>query len=359
LRALLGRTREIGVAELVARKNYNRAIEVVRAALEKRRRDPLLRRQLAEVLFQAGRTKEAAAILVELADDLALSGYAAKAIAVLKRIKVLEPGRQDVEEKLSYMIAQQERPTPDPWIRARARVSAGAGSIETVALPPPPLFPGDIEEIAAPAEAAETEAASAEMPETASAAPTPDEVVTVDEPFQEELLALIEDVLAPERVGETLAVSGEAGTAPAAIVETPLFRDFTCDELVDVIRSFELRRFEAGEIVVTEGEPGDSLFVVTTGAVRAYVRGADGHNVPVRRLGEGSFFGEIALLKGGARTATITALGGSELLEISRTAFDQVALKHPRAWSVLKEFHDKRAGSTLEAAARQALGGGA
>jgi hypothetical protein len=349
LRTLLGRAREISVSELVARKNYNKAIEVVRAALEKRRRDPLLRRQLAEVLVQAGRTKEGVDVLLELADDLALAGVAAKAIAVLKRIKALEPGRQDVEEKLSYMIAQQERPTPDPWTRARARLSRGAGPVETVAPPPSHLFPGDIEEIA------QSQAAGADGEATP---PDQDEAaVTVDEPFQEELLALIEDVLAPERAGEALAVGADAGATPAAIMETPLFSDFTCEELVDVIRSFELRHFEAGEIVVTEGEPGDSLFVVTTGTVRAYVRGADGHNVPVRQLGEGSFFGEIALLKGGARTATLTAVGSAELLEISRAAFDQIALKHPRVWSVLKEFHDKRAGSTLEAAARQALGG--
>jgi CRP-like cAMP-binding protein len=136
------------------------------------------------------------------------------------------------------------------------------------------------------------------------------------------------------------------------VVETPLFRDFTCEELVDVIRALELRVFAPGAIIVTEDEPGASLFVLTSGTVLAHVRDTNGRNARIRQLQEGDFFGEISLLKGGRRTATITAASHCELLEINREVFGTISQKHPRVWEVLKHFHDERAGSTLEAAAR-------
>src|SRR5512138_1975791 len=114
----LGRSRDQSVADLLARRNYPRAIEVIRDALAKRRNDPRLRVQLADVLIQSGRIENGITMLAEVADDLALAGQAAQAIAALKRIQAVEPGRPDVEEKLAYMIAQQQRPSPDPWRRA-------------------------------------------------------------------------------------------------------------------------------------------------------------------------------------------------------------------------------------------------
>jgi CRP-like cAMP-binding protein len=148
------------------------------------------------------------------------------------------------------------------------------------------------------------------------------------------------------------ATAGEMAAAPAVVVDTPLFQDFTAEELVEVIRGLRLRHFEAGEIVVTEGEPGASLFVLTTGTLRAYVRNAAGRNVKVRDLSEGDFFGEVSLLRGTGRTATLTAATWAELLEIDRDTLNAISQRHPRVWTVLKGFYDRRAGSTLEIAAR-------
>jgi hypothetical protein len=85
-----------------------------------------------------------------------------------------------------------------------------------------------------------------------------------------EILALIEDVLQP--------AAGSPETPPApepdrdraeGVVDTPLFRSFARDELAALIRGLRLLTFQAGEIVVSEGEAGGSLFVLTSGAVRA------------------------------------------------------------------------------------------
>jgi CRP-like cAMP-binding protein len=167
-----------------------------------------------------------------------------------------------------------------------------------------------------------------------------------DEAFRDEVLGLIEDVLS----GRAEVQSSEMASLP--VVQTALFPDFSADELVEVIRGLELRSFEPGEIIVAEGQPGASLFVVTGGSVRTYVRDAEGNNAPVRVLGEGDFFGEVSLLEGSARTATVTAASQCELLEIDRVTLGHIARKHPRVWNVVRSFYEQRARSDAEIAAR-------
>src|SRR5262245_15483284 len=137
-----GRRERASVSELVAKKKYTKAVELIRGELQKRRRDRRLRLQLADVLVAAGRPKEAVETLEALADELALGGFAAQAIAVLKRIQSVDPGREDIEEKLLYLIRQTAAPAEDPWTLARRRKEAAARSADQ---PEPPEM--GIEEI--------------------------------------------------------------------------------------------------------------------------------------------------------------------------------------------------------------------
>jgi len=105
---------------------------------------------------------------------------------------------------------------------------------------------------------------------------------------------------------------------------------------------------EAGEIVVSEGQPGDSLFVLTEGTVRVYVRNQTGRNVQIREMDEGAFFGEISILAGKPRTATITCKTACDLLELDRPTLDAISEKHPRVLEVLQQFYDERANSDIE-----------
>ena len=101
-----------------------------------------------------------------------------------------------------------------------------------------------------------------------------------------------------------------------------------------------------------EGEAGSSLLILTTGVVRAYVMNDMGHNVEVRTMEEGEFFGEISLLTGKPRSATITAATPCELLEHNKTALDEISKDHPHVMQVVQEFHDQRSGSVDEMMAR-------
>src|SRR5262249_52279649 len=125
----------------------------------------------------------------------------------------------------------------------------------------------------------------------------PAEPVMSEEAFEDRVLDLIEDVL-NQRPAEAGAAAAAAEPAPVRprLLAIPLFGDLSEAELLAVIHERELVTFEPGDIVVTEGEPGDSLYVVASGAIKVFVRNPQGRNFAVSRMGEGDFFGEISSL---------------------------------------------------------------
>ena len=84
--------------------------------------------------------------------------------------------------------------------------------------------------------------------------------------------------------------------------------------------------FSAGEIIVREGDAGSSMFVVVRGEASVTLAGTDGE---VARLRDGAYFGEMSLLTGEPRTATVAAVTDCDLLEIDAAAFRRVVLADP------------------------------
>ena len=105
---------------------------------------------------------------------------------------------------------------------------------------------------------------------------------------------------------------------------------------------FGLRPFEPGEIILTQGAPGHSLFILSTGMVRVYVKDENGVYRFVRDMEEGSFFGEFAILTGQPRAATVTAATRCELLELDRGTLDAISIAHPHIQQVLRQFYEER-----------------
>jgi CRP/FNR family transcriptional regulator, cyclic AMP receptor protein len=91
--------------------------------------------------------------------------------------------------------------------------------------------------------------------------------------------------------------------APVELLRrVPLFADFDKGDLDRLARSFKERTFEAGSAVAAEGRGGAGFFVIESGEGTVSVRGSE-HG----KVGPGDYFGEIALIDEGARSATITA----------------------------------------------------
>ena len=129
-----GSAKEQDVLTLIAKKNYAKAIEV----LKRGKADPRAKMQLADVLVMAGKSKEAVAVLAPLADEYAREGFAAKAVAVLKKIQKIDPSRRDVEQKLASLIQEKQRVATVSLPTVSSRGGMPEIGIEEIGMEPAP-----------------------------------------------------------------------------------------------------------------------------------------------------------------------------------------------------------------------------
>jgi hypothetical protein len=332
----LGGSRD--VEDLIARGKYAKAAKLLEQEIANGSRDPRARLRLADVLVLEGRGIEAIPLLFDLSDEYASDGQVAKAIALIKKIQKLSPGRRDAEQRLAALVkaGRREKPAADAVGYAPSGTTFGADHFQGAVTVAPP--------------------ADTHIERLKSSTWVPS---THQEPDEEIALPPVPPPSSSPPPGppddETMEVFEVTPQPPAPVPDTPLFNGFSQDELAEVIRGFRLRSFEAGDVVLLEGERGDSLFVVTTGMVKAFVRSPHGGEpLLVRRMAEGDFFGEISILSGKPRTATVTAATPCEMLELDRATLDGITATYPHVRQVLEEFYISRA-STQEEAMRRSL----
>jgi small-conductance mechanosensitive channel/CRP-like cAMP-binding protein len=119
----------------------------------------------------------------------------------------------------------------------------------------------------------------------------------------------------------------DPAVAETALRPVPIFSSLSNEQWTELARTASLRLYAAHEAIVRQGEAGSSMFVVSRGGVS--VRLASGQEVA--RLGPGDFFGEMSLLTGAPRTATVTATLDSELVEIAAEDFRRFVMENPMA----------------------------
>lgn len=113
---------------------------------------------------------------------------------------------------------------------------------------------------------------------------------------------------------------------------TPLFGELDEAELTSVADLMNECHAAPGEILTAEGGPADGFFVIDRGEANASVQGQ-----VTRTMGVGEFFGEIALLTGGNRTATVTAATELHCYALTPWDFRVLVEDHPEiAWKVVQ-----------------------
>lgn len=101
-----------------------------------------------------------------------------------------------------------------------------------------------------------------------------------------------------------------------ALMNVPLFKELNNKSLSRLEKLVRKRAFGAGDVIVTEGDEGVGFFLITSGDVAIIKDGRE-----LARLGEGDFFGEMALLDNFRRSATAKALAPTETLALLRSDF--------------------------------------
>ncbi len=134
------------------------------------------------------------------------------------------------------------------------------------------------------------------------------------------------------------------------VPKSPLFEVLGDEERAAIVREMEVETHSEGSVIINEGDPGTSMYIIASGEVKVYTRGTGSTGtVYLARLGEGDFFGEVSVLTGKPRTATITASQRTELLRLDKDKLDRVLTKYPGLRKVLDDFYKKRAKHTVEA----------
>ena len=140
-----------------------------------------------------------------------------------------------------------------------------------------------------------------------------------------------------------------AGALSTPLPKSSLFEELNPEERDAVVGEMTLETYNEGDIVITEGEKGSALYILASGEVKVYTRGKQGENIFLAKLEEGDFFGEVSVLTGKPRTATVTAATRAELLKLDKDKLDSLVEKHPRIREILDQIYRRRATDTVEA----------
>lgn len=130
----------------------------------------------------------------------------------------------------------------------------------------------------------------------------------------------------------------------------PILRHLPPDDIDSLLRSITSRHLAANEILFHAGDPGDALYLVENGLIEVLDDGAvedddvraEGES-RIAELGPGSAVGEMALLTGHPRTATIRALKDSDLIVISKEDFDRLIASDPMVVRAIERISHERA----------------
>lgn len=107
------------------------------------------------------------------------------------------------------------------------------------------------------------------------------------------------------------------------LLETPMFEKLEPSELMEIIHIVDIEQYRAGEIIFSEGDTGDAWYVLYRGAVEVIKQGATGEK-KIAQLGPQSCFGEISILDGSPRSATIRTTEESVVFRVPRPAFSKL-----------------------------------
>ncbi len=330
-------------ADLAAKGRFDKAAELYRDAARADPRDVAAAHRLAEALRKAGREEESLSVYREVAGRYAREGLLAKAVAVCKVVLEIDPDHEETQRALAELYARRQS--------APGRLPAAGGLPAAAPERRPPAAGGDEEPVVElPLEPGPRVIVPPPPADPAAEPPAPEEGETT---AFEVILGAAEEargsgveldvLLDPDLLDEPPpAPAASAGSPAAALPRIPLFSDLSPAAFVALTGQVALRRVAAGEVVIREGEGGNAFYAVASGRFRVERRGEGGQTLLVGRLGEGSFFGEMALLSGAARAASVVAEEAGELLEIRPEVLAALCRTHPHVAESLTRFYRQR-----------------
>jgi predicted acylesterase/phospholipase RssA/CRP-like cAMP-binding protein len=140
----------------------------------------------------------------------------------------------------------------------------------------------------------------------------------------------------------------------ASLWLSPLFQGIDGAVLHDLIADLDWLFLAGGETLFCAGDAGDSMYVVLSGRLRVIAKHGDGTREILREIGRGESVGELALLTGAPRSATVLAIRDTELVRVSQGAFEHVVKGHPPTFRRLAtQIADRQSRGTENASSKR------
>jgi CRP-like cAMP-binding protein len=135
------------------------------------------------------------------------------------------------------------------------------------------------------------------------------------------------------------AANDEAARVRTSISQAPLFHSLSAEAIDDLSRRAGVRRVAAQTVIVSQDEPGDSMFLIVSGRVKVGIFGESGREVTLSVLRPGQCFGEMSLFDGKARSANCISTEPTTLIVLHRTDLIQHIGRFPAtALNILGEM---------------------
>lgn len=359
-------------------------------------KDLRVRMRIAEALARTGKTDDAVKEYMAVADSYAEGGFTAQAIAINKLIVKLDPSKDDVHKKLAEVQTVREfAPATASTEQAAAPVEEVRSKEKKPVVPRTPLFsdltaeelayiseqvnviqvqagstlfkegdPGDslfiithgeIKILSQNSKGEEVEVAKLKdgdfFGEFAFFSNSKRQASAVA-PSETELLELTKDILSNvaekyPRVKEVLLQFYKYRVADKLMVTSQLFRNLGPKDRIEILQKLSYQTFEPGALIIQEGCQGDYLYLIKSGKADI-MTWRDDQEMLLASVGEGEFFGEISLVTGTPRTASVRARSAMETMRLSKADLDEVAARHPHVKKVIDDMIKKRVEDTIK-----------
>src|SRR5437868_13930710 len=113
--------------------------------------------------------------------------------------------------------------------------------------------------------------------------------------------------------------------------EVPLFQLLDDNERAELAAQHDVASFASGEVIFEYGEPGDSLYVISSGEVEVFFKNDTGERLVLEVASRGDFFGELSMLDQGTRSASVVATQPTQAFRLDRTDLEKFLHLRPSA----------------------------
>ena len=347
------------LAKFVEQSQWAKAVTCLQGLVELEPANANYYLRMGDYSVKAGNKPAAVKAYYRAAKLFVDSGFSVKGIATYKMILRLAPEEKQAQQLMrainsSPAVASAlalppflapEEPAPPPLLAPEAPAPPSLLAPEAPA-PPPPLAPEapppplalDVPPppVAPEAPAPPPPPVAPPLPARKAAPPSPPLVEVAPPP-----------ALAPEPVQEPeVEVMGSDQLEVKKDIN-PLFAAFSEEEFGAIVDKLEPLQFMAGERMIAEGDEGDAMYLISRGGGRV-IKEIDGQEVVLDELGEGEFFGEMSLLVGGPRSASVFATADTEVLRLKSSDLFDVIKQYPHIENALEQFYDKRSKATRQ-----------